>query len=86
MKLLRSVANAPAQIKSRRETTMTSIRCAFALMLLAVSGAATRADTIRIGYSEMLSGSCAQAGDQSMKAEHWSWTRHLGCKILAKRR
>jgi hypothetical protein len=51
---------------------MKSIRWALAQMLLAVSGAATRADAIRIGYSEMLSGSFAQAGDQSMKAEHRS--------------
>jgi branched-chain amino acid transport system substrate-binding protein len=51
---------------------MKSIRWALALMLLAVSGVATRADTIRIGYSEMLSGSFAQAGDQSMKAIQFS--------------
>ena len=52
---------------------MISIRWILALMLLAVSAAATHAaDTIRIGYSEMLSGPFAQLGDQGLKSIQFS--------------
>ncbi len=47
---------------------MTSIRWVLALALLLASGAARAADTIRIGYTEVLSGTFAQVGDQGIKS------------------